>query len=161
MTNNTRKAALIFCAVIMGTRAFPEINHYKPQGYSTCTESDEITYEYYELPSDIQLTQTEFEAMKMLLSKAVSRYNHRVSYKYKQMKILSGNYGIQYEAKLDKKGNKIVEINAFAKEEGEQKEYKELTTKRFVVFDGGSSYFNTVINLKRKKAAPVFIHGFA
>ena len=112
-------ATLMLCAVLLKAQAVLVTSYFEVQVHKMNIEANGITYEYYELPSDIKLTQTEFETMRKLLSKATSDYNHQVAAKYKKMLLIrSGNYGVQYKVKLDKDGDKIIEINAFAKKVG-------------------------------------------
>lgn len=119
------------------------------------------SYEYYKLPSATELSSVELELMKNILANAVRDYNRRISKRFSDMRIVQPNYGVQYKVTLSQNGDKLVEINAFAKERGNDSHYRNLNSEEVIVFDGGSSFFNTTINLKTKKASLIRIHGFA
>jgi hypothetical protein len=124
-------------------------------------KNDGPSYEYYKMPSSTELNSAEFELMKAILSNAIKDYNRKISRRFKYMRIVQPNYGIQYKVTLSQKGDKIVEINAFAKKMGDDTQYRNLNSEEVIVFDGGSSFFNTAINLKTRRAERISIHGFA
>lgn len=120
--------------------------------------SNELTY--YQLPSEAELTPTELQEMKRILLRALSQYNKR----YGQGEFHIGplaDYGVQYKVFLTNEGKKAVWINGFCKDTGSMYSTATLTTLPVSVFDGGSCYFNTTINLVKHKAIRVTIHGFA
>lgn len=119
------------------------------------------SYEYYKMLSNVELSSVEFELMNGLLSNAVKNYNRRISKRFEYIRIAQPNHGIQYKVTLSQSGDKVIEINAFAKKVGNDSRYRNLNSEEVIVFDGGRSFFNTTINLKTKQAAPIGIHGFA
>jgi hypothetical protein len=70
------------------------------------------------------------------------------------------NYGVQYKVYLSKKGKKLIWINGFCKEPSSISPYKNLESEVVSAFDGGSCFFRTEIDLRRKKAVPIGINGF-
>ncbi len=93
--------------------------------------------------------------MKAILCKAIADYNRQAD----TQKINLNEYGIQYETSFDKEGRKIVWINGFCKEAG--LDYKNLNLQVVSVFDGGSCFFNTTINIKSGKTTPIKVNGLA
>jgi len=123
--------------------------------------SDEDEPTYYELPSDAKLTLPEFQEMRKILLKSIGQHNQltRGNPDF-SISPLSG-YGVQYKVTITQKGEKEVWINGFCKGSGDMYADVNLTTTPVIVFDGGSCYFNTTINLKKRKASKITIHGFA
>ncbi|WP_151088788.1 hypothetical protein [Hymenobacter baengnokdamensis] len=111
--------------------------------------------DYYKLPSDAKLNSKELVVMKAILCKAIADYNRQAD----TQKINLNEYGIQYETSFDKEGRKIVWINGFCKEAG--LDYKNLNLQVVSVFDGGSCFFNTTINIKSGKTTPIKVNGLA
>jgi hypothetical protein len=122
---------------------------------------DEGEPTYYELPSDAKLTSPEFQEMRKILLKSINQHNqlsrHNPDF---SINPLSG-YGVQYKVTITQKGEKEVWLNGFCKDSGNMYSNTDLTSTPVVVFDGGSCYFNLTINLKKRKASKVIIHGFA
>jgi hypothetical protein len=95
------------------------------------------------------------------LLKTISQHN-KLSHRNPDFSIgpLLG-YGVQYKVTITQKGEKEIWVNGFCKGSGDLYSSAYLTSIPVMVFDGGSCYFNTTINLKKHKANKIIIHGFA
>ena len=156
----TNKVLLASCIALVNTQILSVPSTPNSVIHDAVFKENGPTYEYYKMPSATELNSVEFDLMKTILSSAVKDYNRQIPKRFKYMRIEQPNYGIQYKVTLSQNGNKIIEINAFAKKLGDNSQYRNLNSEEVIVFDGGSGFFNTTINLKTKKAGPIGIHGF-
>ena len=123
--------------------------------------SDEGEPTYYELPSNATLTLSEFREMKKILLVAISQHN-KLSRSNPDFSISPlEEYGVQYKVAITQKGEKEIWINGFCKGSSSMYSSVDLTSIPVIVLDGGSCYFNTIINLKKHKADKIIIHGLA
>ena len=151
---------LTACCLILG-----RANSSKACNTSSIKCRDAITSsekpDYYMLPSEVELTPAEFQAMKKALVKAISKYNQKIGFDPNFRIGPLAEYGVQYKVSLTKKGQKEVWINGFCKGSGAMYTSLNLTSTPVMMLDGGSCYFNTSINLKKRKVQRIGIHGFA
>ena len=115
--------------------------------------------------TEANLNPQEISLLKTELAQAVKRYNKKV-HNNEIFKISLKDFGVQYIAYFNGKGEKIIWINGFNEKDIEIFYPKERTNYSsriigFDVLDGGNGYFNTFINLLNNKIAPISIHGFA
>lgn len=113
--------------------------------------------------SEAALDEEEISLMQEVLSKSIFRFN-RNTRKYPEMKIELRNYGVQYLAYLNEKGQKIIWINGFCDDMSLSFNPKIIRNYNRVIitaFDGGSCYFNTSFRLKGRKSVAIYIHGMA
>jgi hypothetical protein len=116
----------------------------------------------HEIANRATLSPQEIATMKEMVSEAVEEYNERIGYnQYYQVKLV--NFGIQYAAYFNAKGEKVIWINGFTKDSpfyrAEDNSYFESDVLE--VEDGGNGYFETTINLTTGKASGIQIHGSA
>ena len=99
--------------------------------------------------------------MKKILVKAINQHN-KLSRRNLDFRVgpLIG-YGVQYKVTITQEGEKEIWINGFCKGSGKMYSSADLTSIPVMVLDGGSCYFNTIINLRKHKANKIMIHGFA
>jgi hypothetical protein len=125
----------------------------------------------HEIVAEASLSAPEIALMKEMVIKAVEVHNECVNYsEYKQI-ILGGmvsslgfsypGYAIQYVAYFNKRQEKVIWINGFAKASSFHSEERKSFFEATVVDaeDGGNGYFETILNLTTGEAASVRIHG--
>lgn len=155
------KIALLATVCWLNMQLADAASYSMKSSHSRCVvvrSSDEPTY--YQLPSEVELTPGELQEMKRILLRALIQYNKKYGQGEFHIGPLNG-YGVQYKIFPTKDGKKEVWINGFCKDTGFMHNVTTLTTLPVSVLDGGSCYFNTTINLAKRKASRVVIHGLA
>ena len=106
--------------------------------------------------SPATLSNEEFEQMKTVLQKSLTRYN--LKNRSNSNIQIKGLYGVQCLPYIDKEGRKQIWINGFC---GDDTMRQNPATEIIMVFDGGSCFFNSTIRMGSSKRASISIHGFA
>ena len=106
--------------------------------------------------SPATLSNEEFEQMKTLLQKSITRYNRKA--RGNPDFLIKGLYGVQYLPYIDKKGQKQIWINGFC---GDDAKPQNPAIEVIFAFDGGPNFFNATIRAGSSKLVSVGIHGFA
>lgn len=134
------------------TGGMPELKYYR-LNLADCKNCPEFLQSV--ASSSAVLGTEEFEQMRASLEKSIRRYNSKSQHKPGFL-ITQQKYGVQYVPYIDKKGEKLIWINAFCDGMGATPESEIVD-----VFDSGSCFFNTIICCGRTKATSILIHGFA
>ena len=106
--------------------------------------------------SPATLSDAEVEQMKAVLQKSIRRYN--LTNRANPELQITGQYGVQYQAYIDKRGRKQIWINGFC---AGNEMYQKPETEVVAAFDGGSCFFNTTIRCGSSKVFSIGIHGSA
>ena len=106
--------------------------------------------------SPATLSNEEFEQMKTVLQKSLTRYNlkNRCNSNFQ----IKGLYGVQCLPYIDKKGRRQIWINGFC---GNDAMHQNPAIEIIMAFDGGPCFFNSTIRMGSSKLASIDIHGFA
>lgn len=105
------------------------------------------------------LTESDIKEIETLLHNCVTEYNKKLSNankKYFLIDIDKEKYKRQYVAVTNKKGEKEVWINCLCQTHGDN-----WKTSLIMVDDGGSCFFNLIINLTKEKCYDLSVNGLA
>ena len=145
------KRFLIASLIMVTTSVKSQIFHVDTSKYAIINFSG---YEWKPVKgTPATLNQIEVDEMEPYIIKALNEYNKRLENK-NRLGYTKIEYRRQYYAGIDKKGDKVVWVNFFC-----VYEYVKWRTVPVMVKDGGSCFFNLMINLKTKKVYEISVNG--